>query len=119
MGVGMEAHLTFKEHLNRCMKKARAAEARLRTLTKTYGVVSQSMRAVQVACVHAVALYGSELWRDPKEVGRRDDLQLLLNRQARSILGALPMTPWGGTDEGGRAYTRACNLRLQTTKIHS
>ena len=37
--VWMDAHLTFKEHHNRCMKKARAAEARLRTLTKTYGVV--------------------------------------------------------------------------------
>jgi hypothetical protein len=47
------------------------------------------------ACVQAVALYGSELWWDSKEVGRRDDLQLLLNRQARSILGALPTTPRG------------------------
>jgi hypothetical protein len=91
----MDAHLTFKEHHNRCMKKARAAEARLRTLTKTYGVVPESVRAVQVACIQAVALYGSELWWDPKEIGRRDDLQLLLNRQARSVLGALPTTPRG------------------------
>ena len=77
------------------MKKAWAAEARLQTLTKTYGVVPESVRAIQVACIHAVALYGSELWWDPREVGRRDDLQLRLNRQARSILGALPTTPWG------------------------
>ena len=48
-----------------------------------------------MACVQAVALYGSELWWDPKEAGRRDDLQLLRNRQARSILGALPTTPRG------------------------
>jgi len=48
-----------------------------------------------VACVKAVALYGSELWWDPKEAGRRDDLQLRLNRQARSIQGALPTTPQG------------------------
>ena len=71
----MDAHLTFKQHHNRCMKKARAAEARLR--------------------VQAVALYGSELLWDPKEIGRREDLQLLLNRQARSTLGALPTTPLG------------------------
>jgi len=77
------------------MKKARAAEARLRTLTTTYGIVPGSARAVQVACVQAVALYGSELWWDPKEAGRRDDLQLLLNQQAGSILGALPTTPRG------------------------
>jgi len=85
----------LKEHHNRCMNKARAAEAMLHTLTKTYGVVPESVRAVQVACVHAVALYGSEHWWDPRDVGRRDDLQLLLNQQARSILGALPRTSWG------------------------
>jgi len=79
LGVWMDGHLSFKEHYNRCMKKARAAEARLRTLTKIYGVVPESVRAVQVACVQAVALYGSKLWWDPREVGRQDDLQLLLN----------------------------------------
>jgi hypothetical protein len=100
------------------MKKARAAEARLRTLTKTYGVVPESVRAIQVACVQAVALYGSELWWDPREVGRRDDLQLLLNRQARSILGALPTTPRGALMRV-RAYTGASNLGLQTTAIRS
>jgi len=77
------------------MKKARAAEARLRTLTPTYGVVPGSVKAIQVAWVQVVALYGSELWWDPKEVGRRDDLQLLLYQQARSILGALCTTPQG------------------------
>jgi hypothetical protein len=77
------------------MKKARGAVARLRTLTRTYRVVPESIRAVQVACVQAVPLYGSEIWWDPREVGRRDDLQLLLNQPARSILGVLPMTPRG------------------------
>ena len=95
LGVWMDTHLTLKEHHNRCMKNVRAAEARLRTLTKTYGVVPERVRAIQVACVQAVALYGSELWWDPNEPGRRDDLQLLLNRQARSILDALPTTPRG------------------------
>jgi len=95
LGIWMVAHLTLNEHHNRCMKRARAAEASLRTLTKTYGVVPESVRAVKVACVQGVALYGSELWWDPSEAGRRDDLQVLLNRQARSILGALPTTPQG------------------------
>jgi len=66
----MDAHLTFKEYHNRCMKKARAAEAHLRSLTKTYAVVSACVRAVLVAYIQAVALYGSELWWDPKEVRR-------------------------------------------------
>jgi hypothetical protein len=92
LGVWMDANLTFKEHHNRYMKKARAAEARLQSFTKTYGIVPACVRAVQVASVQAVALYGSELWWDPKEVGRRGGLQRLLNCQARSILGTLPTT---------------------------
>jgi len=95
LGVWMDVHLTLKEHHNRCLKKARAAEARLRTLTKTYGVVPESVRAVQVACVEAVGLFGSELWWDPSEAARRDDIQLLLNRQARSIMGVLAMASRG------------------------
>ena len=79
LGVWMVAHLMFKEHHNRCLMKACIVEARLRTLTKPYVVVPESVRAIQVACIQVVALYGSELWWDPKEVGRRDDLQLLLN----------------------------------------
>ena len=74
------------------MKTAREVEARLRILMQTYGVVQERTSPVQVACVQAVTLYWTELWWDPKEVGRQDDLQLLLNPQDRSILGALPTT---------------------------
>jgi hypothetical protein len=91
----MDTHLTFKEHRYRSMKKAKTAEVRLRKLTKIYAVLPGSVRAVQIACVQAIAMYGSELWWDPKEVGRRDIIQLLLNQQARSTLGALPSTPRG------------------------
>jgi len=79
----MDAHLTFKEHHNRCMKQARAAEARLRGLTRMNGIVSVRVWAVQIACFPAVALYGTELWWDPKEIGRRENFQLLLNQHAR------------------------------------
>jgi len=93
LGIWMEAHLRFKQHYNRCIKKARAAEARLRTLTETHGVTPESVRAVDVVCIQVVTLYGSELWWDPKEVGSWDDLQLLLNRQAKSVLGVPATTP--------------------------
>jgi len=85
----------FKSQHNQCIKKTRAAEARLQTLTKTYSVVPQSVRAIQVVCVQAVTLYRSKYRWDPTEQGRRDDLQLLLNRPARSIQGALLTTPRG------------------------
>jgi hypothetical protein len=68
LGIRIVAHLMFQEHHNRCMKKARAAEARLRTHTKTYGVVLDRVRAVQLACIQAAAQYGSELWWGVKEV---------------------------------------------------
>jgi len=78
------------------MKKGSAAEPRLRSLTQTYGVVPPCERAVQIACVQAVARYGSEFWWDPKERSPHDDLQLVLNGQARSTLGAQRATPRGG-----------------------
>ena len=45
----MDAHLTFKEHHSRCMKKAKAAEACLRSLKKTDGVVSPGVREDRIA----------------------------------------------------------------------
>ena len=77
------------------MKNARAAEAQLLVLTKMHAIIPERVRAVQMACIQAVTLYGSELWWDQREIGRREDLQLLLNRQARSTLGALATTPMG------------------------
>jgi hypothetical protein len=77
------------------MTIARAAATRLRALPKPYGAVPESPGAVHVACIEAVTLYVRELWWDYREVGRRDNLQLLLTQQARSILGALPTTPRG------------------------
>ena len=72
-----------------------------------------------MAGVQAVALYGSELWWDPKEVGRKDDLQLLLDRQARCIVGALPTTPWGALLRDSGLTPAPNNLRLQSTAICS
>ena len=95
LGVRMEAHLTFKEHHNRFMKKASAAEARLWVLTTMHGIVPQRLMAVQVACVQAVPQYGSKSWWDPKKIGRQEYLQLILNRQARSTQGSQPMRALG------------------------
>jgi len=57
-----------------------------------YDGVPESLSAVQILCIEVVALYGSEHRWDSKEVGRQDDLQLLQNRQARSIMGVLLTT---------------------------
>jgi len=91
----MDTHITFKDHHTQCMRKARAPAAQLHALTRMHRIIPEQSRAVEIACVQAFALYASELRWDPKDTGRREDLQLLLNRQARSTLGALPMTPLG------------------------
>ena len=70
LGVWMDAHLTFKEHHDQCIKKARTVEAGLRSLTGMYGVIPPRNRAVQIARDQAVAFYGSMPWWDPKEGSR-------------------------------------------------
>jgi len=70
LGVWMDAHLTFKEHHNRGMKKARAAKAQLRGLTKMHTIIPARVRAVQIACIQAVALSGCDVWWDPREISR-------------------------------------------------
>jgi len=79
LGIWMDAHLMFKERHNQRMKKARAADARFRTVTPTLRVFPETVLAVLVVCVQAVALYGSDLWWDTEDVGRWDNLQLLRN----------------------------------------
>jgi len=93
LAVLIEMHRMFKEHHNQCMKYSRAAKATLVTIMKVYRVGPECVRSLKMACVWAVALDGSECWCDLIEVDVRDDLQLLLNWQAKSILAALPMTP--------------------------
>jgi len=91
----MDVHRTLQEHHNWAIWKAKAAKARCQTLTMTFRVNPQSMRAIQIACDQAVALYESELCWDSEEVGTWYNLQFLLNLLAGSILGALPTPPWG------------------------
>jgi len=59
------------------------------------GVVPAYVTAVQIASVQAVALYGGELWWDPKEGSWRYDLQYLLKRHARLTPGTVPSTSKG------------------------
>jgi len=91
----MDTHLTFKEHHNRRMMKARAAHARLRALMNLHGIVPDQVQAVEIACIQTVALTASEHWWDRQEIGTRVDVYLLLYRQARSTLDTLPMMPMG------------------------
>jgi hypothetical protein len=75
---------------------ARAAQAALRSLPvcRSKGLNPSNAHKVQVACIQAVALYGSEVWWKGQK-NRIDDLQRMVNQQARDITGCLHTTPLG------------------------
>jgi hypothetical protein len=88
--------------------------ARLRRLTGQMGLSPVNGRKVMTAC-QSVAMFGSELWwkggRVPGTIGRADELQLLVDREARATTGCFRTTNLGalamesslkGSDNAGR-----------------
>ena len=94
LGIWLDTGLTLKDHYQTCLRKARSAEARLRTISQRHGLAPGLVRRIQIAAIQAVAFYGSELWwRGQKN--REVELQRLVNGQARAITGAFRTTPIG------------------------
>ena len=56
------------------------------------GLKPDSARKVQIAAVQSVALYGAELLWDG-QVGREQEIQKLVNEEARRITGMFKSTP--------------------------
>ena len=94
LGVWLDSGLSFKTHYQTRLQKAKAAENRLRSISSTYGLSPGLVRRVQIAAVQSVALYGAEIWWQGQKAWA-DDLQRLINRQARTITGTLKTTPIG------------------------
>jgi len=59
--VWIDDHPMFKDHYNRCMKKARVSEAGLRSFTETHSVLPACVRPVQIASVQAITQYRSSV----------------------------------------------------------
>ncbi|KAI9041051.1 uncharacterized protein KD926_007468 [Aspergillus affinis] len=94
LGVWLDSGLNLKAHYQTCMRKARAAEARVLRLCQSHGLAPGLARQVQVAAVQSTALYGAELWWQGQR-DRQEGIQLMINRQARAITGMLKTTPVG------------------------
>src|SRR5271154_29236 len=94
LGLWLDSGLSFKAHYKIRLQKARKAEYRLKSISNTYGLSPGLVRRVQIAAVQSVALYGAELWWRGQKTWA-NNLQRLINRQARSITGALSTTPIG------------------------
>lgn len=94
--------------MSRCNKRrlqsARGTEISLRRLTREYRLAPGNVRKALVATVTARALYASELWWGGETaskasvrgtLGRRTEIQLMINRLARATTGTLRTTPLG------------------------
>jgi hypothetical protein len=86
-------------HQKAMMKKGRKAMGRLQRLTGEMGLTPANCRKVMSACVQSVAMYGSELWRKGATgrgmAGGVEELQKLVNREARAVTGCFRTTNTG------------------------
>ena len=92
LGIWLDTGLNFKAHYKLRLQKAKAAESRIKSLSSTQGLAPGLMRRIQIAAIQSVALYGAELWWKGQKTWAQD-IQKLVNRQARAITGALRTTP--------------------------
>jgi hypothetical protein len=121
--VWLDSELKLSQNHRIRLAKPKQAEARVRSLVDKLRMTLPNVRRIKVAAVQAVALYGAELWWD-RQKDPREDMQLLVNRQARAISGALPPTTLGPlTKQSGlrseeplfNNRTRRFGLRLLST----
>lgn len=94
LGIWLDSGLIFNTHVKERVKQARAAEARIKGLTRTYGLPSGLVRKIQIAAVQAIALFGAEIWWRGQKM-YQDEIQKLLNRQGRAITGMYRSAPVG------------------------
>jgi ribonuclease HI len=99
LGIWLDTQLTLGGHQKAMMKKGRKAMGRLQRLTREMGLTPANCRKVMSACVQSVAMYGSELWWKGATgrgmAGGVEELQKLVNREARAVTGCFRTTNMG------------------------
>ena len=88
----LDPKLSFREHFNIRYQKAEKVLQALSALSRRNGLPMDLLHKIQVAAVHSVALYGSEIWWEGQK-DKLDKIQKLLNKQARAITGMFKTTP--------------------------
>ena len=80
---------------------------RLRRFAGQVGLSPENCRRVQAACVQAAALFGSELWSKGDGAhgtkNRQEDVQKVINQEARAHTGSLPDNQPRSPQPGSRA----------------
>jgi len=116
LGVWLDSQLTLKGHHAVRMKEGRKAKARLHRLTRQIGLSLANCRKVVTACIQSAAMFGSELWWKGDHVtgtkGRAEELQLVVNQEARATTGCFRTTSLG-------ALSMESGLRAATTQLEN
>ena len=112
----LDLQLTLKEHHATRLKSGRNTMTRLRRLTGRMGLSPANCRRIMTACVQAIAMFGAELWwkggNARGTTGRTEELQLLVNQQARATTGAFQTTNLG-------ALSMESGLRPATNQLEN
>ncbi len=58
----LDSGLNFSDQNNERLKKAQRVEARIKGLSKIYGLFSVLIIEIQFAEIQSVAFYGAEIW---------------------------------------------------------
>ena len=99
LGIWLDSQLTLMDHHATRLKECKKAVAWLRWLTGQMGLSPADCRKIMMACVQPVAMFGSELWwkadHVPGTMGRVEELQLLVNQEARATTGCFRTTNLG------------------------
>ena len=99
LGVWLDSQLTLKNHYAIRLKGGKKAMARLRRLAGQMGLLPTNCRKAMTTCVQSVAMFGAELWCKGDYVrgtmGQANELQLLVNREARATTGSFRTTNLG------------------------
>jgi len=116
LGVWLDSQLTLKEHHATRLKSGRNAMNWLKRLTEQMELSPANCRRVMSACVQSVAMFGAELWWKGGNVrgttGRAEELQQLVNREARATTGAFRTTNLG-------ALSMESGLRPATNQLEN
>ena len=97
--VWLDSQLTQNEHYATRLKNGRNAMRHLERLMGRMSLSPANCRSVMAVYIQSVAMFGAELWWKGDNAwgttGRAEELQLLVNQQARAVTGAFQTTNLG------------------------
>jgi hypothetical protein len=93
----MDSALNVNEHFTKRMAKARQREAEIKRLHGKYGINPRNIRTIMAATIQTTALLAPKSGGEKKasKKKRSEEVQKMLNRQARAITGYMKTTPIG------------------------